>query len=199
MTFAQTLTDTERRRSSRLAIYSALCGCIPEMALDTGALIVVYIAMLGGGDATKMLATGLTPVAMVFFWIEVLSPDVLENNMLRQVFKLGSFAIIETTLIGIFLSPGWFGFVLPIIGFGILLISVLLFVINLDKHRNCIMPLILETLIALVAFIVMVNITEQLNWPMITLGAVSSFVAFTGLVIFHKDIWVELRKRLHIK
>ena len=138
-------------------------------------------------------------VAMVFFWIEVLSPDVLENNMLRQVFKLGSFAIIETTLIGIFLSPGWLGFVLPIIGFGILLISVLLFVINLDKHRNCIMPLILETLIALVAFIVMVNITEQLNWPMITLGAVSSFVAFTGLVIFHKDIWVELRKRLHIK
>lgn len=150
---------------------------------------------LTGGPLWSIVAD----VAMVFFWIEVLSPDVLENNMLRQVFKLGSFAIIETTLIGIFLSPGWLGFVLPIIGFGILLISVLLFVINLDKHRNCIMPLILETLIALVAFIVMVNITEQLNWPMITLGAVSSFVAFTGLVIFHKDIWVELRKRLHIK
>ncbi len=150
---------------------------------------------LTGGPLWSVVAD----VAMVFFWIEVLSPDVLENNMLRQVFKLGSFAILETTLIGIFLSPGWLGFVLPIIGFGILLISVLLFVINLDKHRNCIMPLILETLIALVAFIVMVNITEQLNWPMITLGAVSSFVAFTGLVIFHKDIWVELRKRLHIK
>jgi hypothetical protein len=150
---------------------------------------------LTGGPLWSVVAD----VAMVFFWIEVLSPDVLENNMLRQVFRLGSFAIIETTLIGIFLSPGWLGFVLPIIGFGILLISVLLFVINLDKHRNCIMPLILETLIALVAFIVMVNITEQLNWPMITLGAVSSFVAFTGLVIFHKDIWVELRKRLHIK
>ena len=150
---------------------------------------------LTGGPLWSVVAD----VAMVFFWIEVLSPDVLENNMLRQVFKLGSFAIIETTLIGIFLSPGWLGFVLPIIGFGILLISVLLFVINLDKHRNCIMPLILETLIALVAFIVMVNITEQLNWPMITLGAVSSFVAFTGLVIFHKDIWVELKKRLHIK
>ena len=150
---------------------------------------------LTGGPLWSVVAD----VAMVFFWIEVLSPDVLEINMLRQVFKLGSFAIIETTLIGIFLSPGWLGFVLPIIGFGILLISVLLFVINLDKHRNCIMPLILETLIALVAFIVMVNITEQLNWPMITLGAVSSFVAFTGLVIFHKDIWVELRKRLHIK
>ncbi len=67
MTFAQTLTDKERRKAARTAIYSALCGCIPEMTVDTGAIIVVYIAMLGGGDATKMLATGLTPVAMVFF------------------------------------------------------------------------------------------------------------------------------------
>lgn len=166
-----------------------------EWIMALGIVTCPIVNHLTGGPLWSVVAD----VAMVFFWIEVLSPDVLENNMLRQVFRLGSFAIIETTLIGIFLSPGWLGFVLPIIGFGILLISVLLFVINLDKHRNCIMPLILETLIALVAFIVMVNITEQLNWPMITLGAVSSFVAFTGLVIFHKDIWVELRKRLHIK
>ena len=166
-----------------------------EWIMALGIVTCPIVNHLTGGPLWSVVAD----VAMVVFWIEVLSPDVLENNMLRQVFRLGSFAIIETTLIGIFLSPGWLGFVLPIIGFGILLISVLLFVINLDKHRNCIMPLILETLIALVAFIVMVNITEQLNWPMITLGAVSSFVAFTGLVIFHKDIWVELRKRLHIK
>ncbi len=67
MTFAQSLSDRQRARSERLAIYSALCGCIPEMTIDTGAIVVVYIAMLGGGDAAKMLATGLTPVAMVFF------------------------------------------------------------------------------------------------------------------------------------
>lgn len=160
-----------------------------------GIITCPIVNSLTGGPLWSVVAD----VAMVFFWIEVLSPDVLENNLLRQVFRLGSFAIIETTLIGIFLSPGWLGFVLPIIGFSILLISVFLFVIDLDKHRNCIMPLIVETLIALVAFLVMFNITEQLNWPMITLGAVSSFVAFTGLVIFHKDIWAELGKRFHIK
>ena len=160
-----------------------------------GIITCPIVNSLTGGPLWSVVAD----VAMAFFWIEVLSPDVLENNLLRQVFRLGSFAIIETTLIGIFLSPGWLGFVLPIIGFSILLISVFLFVIDLDKHRNCIMPLIIETLIALVAFLVMFNITEQLNWPMITLGAVSSFVAFTGLVIFHKDIWAELGKRFHIK
>ena len=36
MTFAQTLTDKERRKAARTAIYSALCGCIPEMTVDTG-------------------------------------------------------------------------------------------------------------------------------------------------------------------
>ncbi len=86
MTFAQTLTDTERRRSRRLAIYSSLCGCISEMALDTGALIVVYIAMLGGGDATKMLATGLTPVAMVFFCL--LFSGVCDRFGLRRAVTL---------------------------------------------------------------------------------------------------------------
>ena len=166
-----------------------------KWVMALGIITCPIVNSLTGGPLWSVVAD----VAMAFFWIEVLSPDVLENNLLRQVFRLGSFAIIETTLIGIFLSPGWLGFVLPIIGFSILLISVFLFVIDLDKHRNCIMPLIIETLIALVAFLVMFHITEQLNWPMITLGAVSSFVAFTGLVIFHKDIWAELGKRFHIK
>ena len=148
-----------------------------------------------GGPAWSVVAD----VAMIFFWKEILAPDVLENNSLRQVFKLGSFAIIETTLIGVILSPGWLGFVLPIIGFGIIAISVVLFLINLDKHRNCIMPLIIETIIALVAFMVMFSINRELNWPMITLGGVSAFVAFSGLVVFHRDIWTELKKRLHIK
>ena len=82
MTFAQSLSPDERRRASRLAICSALWGCIPEMAIDTGAIIVVYIAMLGGGDATKMLATGLTPVAMVFFCL--IFSDVCDRFGLRR-------------------------------------------------------------------------------------------------------------------
>ena len=90
MTFAQTLTENERRRSRRLAIYSALCGCISEMALDTGALIVVYITMLGGNDATKMLATGLTPVAMVFFCL--LFSGVCDRFGLRRAVTLNGTA-----------------------------------------------------------------------------------------------------------
>ena len=160
-----------------------------------GLIVCPVINHLTGGKAWSVVAD----VAMVFFWAEFLSPEVLENNSLRQVFRIGSFAIVETTLVGLLLSPGWLGFVLPILGFSTLTISVILFLSNLERHRNCIMPLLLETIISIVAFVVVSSIEDKLNWPMITLGSLSLVLAFTGLVVFHKDIWTELKKRLHMK
>ena len=160
-----------------------------------GMLVCPIINYYTGGKAWSVIAD----VAMVFFWIEFLSPDILENNSIRQVFRIGTFAIIYNTLIGVLLSPGWLGFVLPIIGFSTLIVSVVLFLSNLERHRNCIMPLLLETLMALVGFIVANSIEEKLNWPIITLGALSFTIAVLGLIVFHKDIWTELKKRLHIR
>lgn len=65
MSFAETLSSSERAKAARNAIYSALCGCIPEMAIESGAVIVVYITMLNGNDATKMFATGFASVVMI--------------------------------------------------------------------------------------------------------------------------------------
>ena len=137
--------------------------------------------------------------AMVFFWVEFLSRDVLENNTVNQIFRIGSFAIIETTLIGLLISRGWLSFVLPIIGFGTLILSGLFFLINLDRHRNSIMPLILELIIAMAAFIAVYFTTGHLNWPMITLGGLAFLMSASGIFVFHKDIWTELRKRFHTK
>ncbi len=158
-------------------------------------IICPIINYYTGGKPWSVIAD----VAMLFFWMEFLSPDVLENNSIRQVFRIGSFAIVETTLIGVLLSPGWLGFVLPIIGFSTLTLSVILFLSNLERHRNCIMPLLLETMISIIAFIVVSSLEEKLNWPMITLGSMSLVLAFLGLVVFHKDIWIELKKRLHMR
>ena len=137
--------------------------------------------------------------AIVFFWIEFLSRDVLENNTVNQVFRIGSFAIIETTLIGLLISPGWLSFVLPIIGFSTLILSGVFFLINLDRHRNSIMPLILELIIAMAAFIAVYFTTKHLNWPMITLGGLAFLMSASGIFVFHKDIWTELKKRFHTK
>lgn len=65
MTFAETLTDKERNRSTWYAIFSALSGCIGEMSVDAGAIVVVYIAMLGGDDAAKMLISAFSSLAAI--------------------------------------------------------------------------------------------------------------------------------------
>lgn len=67
MSFAQTLSKLERAKAARNATYSALCGCIAEMAIESGAIIVVYITMLNGTDATKMFATGFSSLVMIAF------------------------------------------------------------------------------------------------------------------------------------
>ncbi len=138
-------------------------------------------------------------VGIVFFWRAFLSPDILEFTSMGQVFRLGSFAIIETMLIGIFLSPGWIGFVLPIIAFGTLIVSAFIFVLNINKRKNNIMPLIWEVFLSLVAFLVLYLIMPRLNWPTITMGAVAGAFAVIGLVMFHSAIWQELKKRFHTK
>lgn len=67
MTFAQSLPDRVRAKAARDAIYSALYGCVPEAVVDSGAIIVIYIALLGGGDASRMFATSLCAAAHLFF------------------------------------------------------------------------------------------------------------------------------------
>jgi len=166
-----------------------------KMLTFMGIIICPVVNYYTGGKAWSVIAD----VSMIFFWMEFLAPDILENNAIRQVFRVGTFAIVINTLIGVLLSPGWLGFVLPIIGFSTLIISVILFLSNLERHRNCIMPLLLETLMALAGFFVANAVEETLNWPIITLGALSFTIAILGLIVFHNDIWTELKKRLHIK
>lgn len=166
-----------------------------KMLTFMGIIICPIVNYYTGGKAWSVIAD----VSMIFFWMEFLAPDILENNAMRQVFRVGTFAIVINTLIGLLLSPGWLGFVLPIIGFSTLIISVILFLSNLERHRNCIMPLLLETLMALAGFFVANAVEETLNWPIITLGALSFTIAVLGLIVFHNDIWTELKKRLHIK
>ena len=138
-------------------------------------------------------------VSIIFAWTNLLSPSVLEITSIGLVFRCGSFSIIITALIGLLLSPVWLGFILPILGFSTLALSGILFFSRLEKHRNNIMPLIWEIIIALVAFLVLFLKTEQLNWPTITMGSLASIMAITGLIGFHNEIWRELKKRFHTK
>ena len=46
LTFAETLTDAQRKRARLYAYFSAYTGCISEVMLDSSAIIIIYFTML---------------------------------------------------------------------------------------------------------------------------------------------------------
>ena len=52
--FAETLTPQERKRGRFLAYFACYFGCISEVMLDSSAIIIVYISMLGGSKDEVM-------------------------------------------------------------------------------------------------------------------------------------------------
>lgn len=62
MTFADTLSARERRRGRILACFACWFGCISEVMVDSSAIVILYIAMMGGSKAEAMLSTGFSAV-----------------------------------------------------------------------------------------------------------------------------------------
>ena len=62
MTFSDTLSPRERRRGRILACFACWFGCISEVMVDSSAIVILYIAMMGGSKAEAMLSTGFSAV-----------------------------------------------------------------------------------------------------------------------------------------
>ena len=59
-TFANTLSERERRRGRLHAYFACYFGCISEVMLDSSAIIILYVGMLGGNSSRMMLVTTFT-------------------------------------------------------------------------------------------------------------------------------------------
>ena len=61
-TFAETLTPQQRKRARIYAYFACYFGCISEVMLDSSAIIILYISMLGGSDMLVMLSTSFSGI-----------------------------------------------------------------------------------------------------------------------------------------
>ena len=69
ITFAETLTPAERKRGRILAYFACYSGCISEVMLDSSAIIIIYISMLGGSKDVVMFSTGFSAILSMFLLI----------------------------------------------------------------------------------------------------------------------------------
>lgn len=170
------------RQTLKWLFILALVAC-PVINIITGAPAWSVVAVLG----------------VFFVWKVFLSPDVLERGPMNYLFTFTAFAMIQTALIGLLLSPGWLGFVLPIMGFSTLILSVLFFYTASKRRQDGIIPLLSQTIAALIAVGVIYLKDGELSWPMVVLGTLSLVLLVMGSIAYHTTIAREIRKYFHTR
>ncbi len=63
MSFAETLSSEERRRSRIFATVSALFGCISEQVIDSNTIIILYLMMLEGSASFSLFSSSISAFA----------------------------------------------------------------------------------------------------------------------------------------
>lgn len=84
--FAAQFDDRERKRGRLFAYASAWFGCYAEVLLDSSAIIILYITMLGGSATLTMLSTALTAAAAIALTIP--SAAIADRIGLRKSYSI---------------------------------------------------------------------------------------------------------------
>ena len=69
MSFADTLSDRERKRARIYAYCSTYSGCISEVMLDSSAIIILFFTMLKASPMATMFSTSATSLLSLFLYI----------------------------------------------------------------------------------------------------------------------------------
>lgn len=69
MSFAESLSEKERKRAQIYAYGACLSGCVSEVMLDSSAIIIIYFTMLDGGDMLTMLGASFTSLMGALLYI----------------------------------------------------------------------------------------------------------------------------------
>ena len=69
MTYAETLSEKERKRGRILAYFACLSGCVSEVMLDSSAIIIIFFSMINAGDMLTMFSTSVTGILGAILYI----------------------------------------------------------------------------------------------------------------------------------
>lgn len=148
-----------------------------------------------GGKAWSVIAL----VGLYFLWTMLFSTDLIEYNRISQAIKFITLACVILTLIDVILAPGWAVIVVPIVCFGGLIISAVLFYTDFEKQKHNLLPMLLLATASLIASIVCLSAFEQMrNWETIAMGCVSLALLVVLIITLGSEFFRELKRRFHV-
>jgi hypothetical protein len=105
-----------------------------------------------------------------FAWSAVISPSLVERNRISLTSKILVDACVLLILIDSVYPRGWAGFVVPIVCFASLAAIGTLFLSDLPRQKQNMMPMFWLIIASFVAVIGAFSGWPKLDWPMIVLG-----------------------------
>lgn len=69
MTYAETLSEKERKNGRKYAYLSTFTGCVSEVLLDHSAVVIIFFTMLDGGEMLAMMGTSFTGIAGALLYL----------------------------------------------------------------------------------------------------------------------------------
>lgn len=160
------------------------------------AYICPILNLVIGGKAWSLIVL----MSLYMLWSLVLSPDLVEYNRISQFIKLIVYSSILLVLIDAFLAPGWAIEVVPIVCFGGLIVSGVLFFTDMRRQKQNMMPMLFLIFFAILGSIIGLSVWhEESRWALAVMGALAVALLIACILLLGRDFLRELHRRFHIK
>ena len=160
----------------------------------TAAAACGIVNLCVGGKAWSLVVVW----SLWLVWSCLISRPLVENHWMGRTTHLLLDVCVLLVLIDVLLAPGWSGFVVPIVGFGLLTALGALFFSNLPRRRQNVLVLFWVSLAGIAAFLCAAFGWLAMSWPIIVLGSLSLALLIAGTAVLRRQLLVELQKRFHL-
>lgn len=191
MKIKNTYPSVEKRKIQRRKVLS-----IVRWPFISAAVACTTVNLLVGGKPWFLIVLG----ALYMIWTTLLSPDLVEYNRTSQFIKMTVYICILLFLIEHYLAPGWALPVLPLVCCCGLTVTAILFLCDLDRQKQNMLPMLLLTLAAIGASGTSLCLMgKSCPWPLTVMGALALAWLITFIALLRGDFLRELKKRFHVQ
>ncbi|MBE6792189.1 MAG: hypothetical protein E7534_01640 [Ruminococcaceae bacterium] len=149
-----------------------------------------------GGEAWSVLVLA----GLYTLWTMAVSPDLVEYNRISQTVKLTVRACIVLGLLDVLLVSGLAYRVIPIVCFGALVMSGVMFFTDMERQKQNMLPLLWLILFTMIGAAVGLSLWHKdVHWALIVMAAVSVALFIICIITLGGELLREIKRRFHTR
>ena len=160
-------------------------------------LVISYtcllVNLLTGGMAWSLIAIG----GLCIVWIAFIYRPMVEHTLIKKLSDISVSVCLYLLLLGVVLGGNWSRFAATIVFFAEILAMGSFYLLFFKKQKRNFMPLFELLLTGMITVLWILLRSHTLTWGEIVLGSVSLGLLILTAVFFPKEIWLEIRKKMH--